>query len=211
MNATFRLLAPLGLSMLSACASSPFIDTWRDPDAARLNFKGETVVAVAVMKGEASRRVAEDQLAQKITKRGAKGRTMYSMFPSANLSDEAASRAALEKAGVHGVIVMRPVNVDKEVSVTQSTYSEPYYQNYWGGYYGYGWGASYGMPMSASSSTRTTETTVVYIETLVYSLKDNKLVWAGRSKATYADKLTAQVNELADALTSELKKEKLIK
>jgi hypothetical protein len=211
MIAAFRTLALLGLTMLSACASSPFIDTWSDPNATRLNFKGETVVAVAVMKGEASRRVAEDQLAQKITQRGAKGRTMYSMFPSANLGDEAASRAALEKAGVQGVIVMRPVNVDKEVSATHNTYTEPYYQNYWGGYYGYGWGASYGMPMSASSTTTMTETTVVYIETLVYSLKDNKLVWAGRSKATYADKLTTQVDELASALTSELKKGKLIK
>jgi hypothetical protein len=45
----------------------------------------------------------------------------------------------------------------------------------------------------------------------VYSLQDNKLVWAGRSKATYSDDLTTLVNELAAETAKELKKAKLIR
>jgi hypothetical protein len=213
MIAVLRLVMLLGVTLLSGCASPVFIDTWADSKATPLKFKGEKVVAVVVMKGEASRRVAEDRLAKKITARGAQGLAMYSLLPGANMSDEAATRAALEKEGVKGLIVIRPINADKEVDVTHSTYYEPYYQNYWGGYYGYGWGAPYyGMGMgTTSSSTTVSEVTVIYFETLVYSLKDNKLVWVGRSKATYSDNMTALVNELAAATTSELKKAKLIK
>jgi hypothetical protein len=213
MSAALRLLALVGVILLSGCASPVFIDTWADSKATPLKFKGEKVVAVVVMKGEASRRVAEDRLAKKITARGAQGLAMYSLLPGANVSDEAATRAELEKAGVKGLIAIRPINTDKEVTSTHSTYYEPYYQNYWGGYYGYGWGSPYyGMGMGGSSnSTRVTETTVIYFETLVYSLPENKLVWAGRSKATYSDDLTTLVNDLAAATTSELKKAKLIK
>lgn len=213
MIAALRLLALVGIALLSGCASSVFIDTWADSKATPLKFKGEKVVAVVVMKGEASRRVAEDRLAKKITARGAKGLTMYSLLPGANMSDEAATRAELEKEGVKGVIVLRPINSDRETSVTHATYYEPYYQNYWGGYYGYGWGAPYyGMGMgTSSSSTTVSEVTVIYFETLVYSLQDNKLVWAGRSKATYSDDLTVLVNELAAETTKELKKAKLIR
>jgi len=212
MIAALRLLTLLSVVLLSGCAST-LIDSWADTKAEPLEFKREKVVVVAVVKGQASRRVIEDRLAKKISERGAQGITMYSMLPDADVSDEAATRAALEQAGVKGVVVVRPINTDRETSVTHATYYEPYYQNYWGGYYGYGWGSPYyGMGMgSSSSSTTVTETTVIYVESLVYSLKQNKLVWAGRSKAAPSDNLNVLVNDLSAAMISELKKAKLIR
>ncbi len=207
MNRTISRLTLLGLAVLTGCASSPFTETWKDPNATPLEFKSEKIVAVVLAKSETTRRLAEDRLAQQVAVRGAQGRTMYSMLPDAREDNEAATRAALEAQGVKGVIVMRPVSIDKEVDVTHTTYYEPAYMNYWGGYYGYGWGASYGMPVT---DTRVRETTVVYIETLVYSLKQNKLVWGGKSKTTNPDDLTTLIQELFDAMANELKKEKLI-
>ena len=208
MIATISRLTLLSLAVLSGCASSPFTETWKDPNATPLEFKSEKVVAVVLAKSQTSRRLAEDRLAQQIAVRGAQGRTMYSMLPDAREDNEAATRAALEAQGVKGVIVMRPISVDKELDVVNTTHYEPAYMNYWGGYYGYGWGASYGMPVT---DTRIRETTVVYIETLVYSLKQNKLVWGGKSKKTNPDNLAVLVEELAEALAKELKKEKLIR
>ena len=73
---------------------------------------------------------------------------------------------------------MRPVAKEKEISSTPSTmYMGPRYGGYWGGYYGYGWGGAYG-------GTEIRTDTIVIVETLVYSLKQNKLVWAGESKTT---------------------------
>jgi hypothetical protein len=63
------------------------------------------------------------------------------------------------------------------------------YGGYWGGYYPYGWSTAY------SPGYAITETYVV-IETLVYDLKQNTLLWAGTSKTTdpnSADQLIAQL------------------
>jgi hypothetical protein len=78
------------------------------------------------------------------------------------------------------------------------------YRGYWGGYYGAGWGASY----MSGGEIRTD--TIVSVETLVYSLKQNKLVWAGQSRTTNPSNVEALVKKLAGATASELQKQGLI-
>jgi len=46
----------------------------------------------------------------------------------------------------------------------------------------------------------------VTVETLVYSLKQNKLLWAGQSKTTNPSKIDAFVRELAAGAANEMKK-----
>ena len=67
---------------------------------------------------------------------------MYVRYPDAKPSNEAEARAALEKAGVLGVVVMRPVSVGKEIGSTPETYSDPIYSGYWGAYYAAKYGSS---------------------------------------------------------------------
>jgi len=206
MIAYMRLLTLLSVVLLSACAST-FTKTWKDPDATPLEFARQKVVAVVLLKDESKRRAAEGKLAQQIAVRGAQGRSMYSMFPDATVGNEAATRAAMEAEGVKGVIVMRPINVDTKVTITEN-YQEPSYVSFWGGYYGQGFAMSYS---SGSNEPDVRETTVVYVETLVYSLTQNKLVWGGQSKTTNPDNVAALIEELAAATTEELQKEGLIK
>ena len=73
------------------------------------------------------------------------------------------------------------------------------YGGYWGGYYGYGWGGAYG-------GTEIRTDTIVIVETLVYSLKQNKLVWAGQSKTTNPSKIDAFVKEVAAGAGKEMRK-----
>src|SRR5688572_22427233 len=99
-----------GCLALFACASDPVVASWKSPDAAPLELHGSKVAAVVMMKNEASRRAAEDALAREITARGAQGVPMYTIFPEGKPESEAAARAALEKAGMAGAVVMRPVS-----------------------------------------------------------------------------------------------------
>jgi hypothetical protein len=207
MIAYMRFLTILGAVLLSACTST-FTHTWKDPKAAPLELKGEKVVAIVLVKDQVTRRLAEDRLAQQIAARGAQGRSMYSMLPDITAGNEQAARAALEAAGVKGVVVMRPVNVDRTVHVTPS-YEEPSYVSFWGGYYGYGFSMSYASPGYGESTVK--EKTVVYVETLVYSLKQNKLVWGGQSKTTNPETLAELIEKLSAAAAYELKHEGLIK
>ena len=195
-------------TILTACASSaPFESTWRAPDAQPLEVRGSKVAAVVMMNNEASRRVAEDKLAQEISARGAVGVPMYVLYPDAKPSNEPEARAALEKAGVLGVVVMRPVSVDKDVVSTPVTYSEPIYHGYWGGYYGAGWGTPWGATWSGGEIQTNT---IVRIETLVYSLKQNKLVWGGESRLVNPSSIDKTIDRLATAAAMELHKQGLI-
>jgi hypothetical protein len=205
MIAYMRLLTLFGVVLLSGCAST-FSTTWKAPEATPLGFRGQKVVAAVLLKDESQRRLAEDRLAQQIAVRGAQGRTLYSLVPGPVAGNEQEARAALEAAGVKGIIVLRPINVDRTVRVT-APYEEQSYASFWGGYYGYGFSLSY----SSAREGTVSETTVVYVEALVYSLEQNKLVWGGVSKTTNPETLAELIEELSVAATSELKKQGLIK
>jgi hypothetical protein len=102
---------------------------------------------------------------------------------------------------------MRPVSVDKEVVSSPSTYSEPIYRGYWGGYYGAGWGTPWGATWSGGEIQTNT---IVRVETLVYSLKQNKLVWAGESRLVNPSSIDKTIDRLATAAATELHKQGLI-
>ena len=193
---------------LALCGCSPaFVSTWRAPDAQPFELSGAKVAAVAMMNNEAGRRAAEDALASEITAHGAQGVPMYRIFPDAHPSSEAEARAALEKAGMAGVVVLRPVSIDKELVSTPATYAGPPYGAYWGGYYGYGWGAPWGVAVSGGE-IRTN--TIVTIETLIYSFRQNKLVWAAQSRTTNPSNVDKVVHNIATDVAKELQKQGLI-
>jgi hypothetical protein len=205
MNMSRTLAALLLAGFVTACASNAFVASWKAPDAQPLQLQGAKVAAVVMVNNEASRRVAEDKLAQEITARGGVGVPMYVLYPDAKPSNEPEARTALEKEGVLGVVVMRPVSVDKEVVSTPTIYSNPIYRGYWDAYYGAGWGTPWGV---AGGEIRTN--TIVQVETLVYSLKQNKLVWGGQSQLTNPSSIDRTIHRLATAAAAELQKLGLI-
>ncbi|HXR52307.1 MAG TPA: hypothetical protein VN762_09220 [Steroidobacteraceae bacterium] len=196
--------------LATACETSQFVSTWKSPDAQPVQVNGTKVAAVVMINDRSTRRVAEDTLAAEITRRGGQGIAMYTLQDDdAKPSAEAATRAALEKAGVEGVVVMRPVKSDKDITVTPVNTYSPMYGAYWGGYYGYGWGSSWaGGPVSMGNDIRVD--TIVYVETLVYSLKQNKLIWSAQSKTTNPPNTDKFVLMLAQEVGDELKKDGVI-
>src|SRR5215471_14180574 len=202
------LLLLLAVLFPSACGpSTTFIASWTSPKAGPLNFKGELVAAVVMVTNDITRRAAEDALAGEITRHGAKGVPMYRIMSEPAEGNEAAARAAIERAGVKGVVVMRPKG-KRKTTETHQTYTGP-------GYDGYGWGSAWGPagyhgtpPGGVGTYTTTTEVTVV--EVLVYSMKQNLLVWAGESESTPPEKVDEFVQQVAAEAVKELDRKGLI-
>ena len=200
------LLAASGLALLFAgCATTTFTSTWKAPDAQPLQFQaGDKVVALVVAESTALRRSAEANLADELDKRGLKGVPAYTLISDGEIKDEAKAKAAIEGSGAVGVVAMRPKGTEKEVSSTPSAYyGSPYYGGFWGGYYGYGWGGYY------DPGTIRTDT-YVSIETLIYDLRQNKLVWAGQTRTMNPSDVEAFVGELAEAVSRELRDSGLV-
>jgi len=188
------------------CAATTYHSTWKAPGAEPLNFKGKKVAALVVSTEEGVRYGAEDALAREITARGAVGIAAYSLIPKELIQDKEKAREFLEKADVAGVVAMRVVGKDKEISGSPGAYwGAPYYATFWGsGYYGWGWGGIYDPGYLRTD-------TIVIVETLVYSLPQNKLVWAGQSETTNPSKVGPFIKELVAKAAAELKKQGLIR
>ena len=191
-----------------ACASTTFVSTWKAPGAEPLNFKGKKVVALIMSKDGGIRYGAEDALAREITAQGAVGLAGYTAVPVEMLQDKDkdAVKAILEREHVVGVVVMRVVGKDRQVTYNPGTYwGGPAYGSFWGpGYWGAGWGAVY-------SPGYLQEDTIVSVETLIFSLQQDKLVWAAMSKTTNPSNVGPFIKELVGAAAKELKYAGLIK
>lgn len=186
---------------LSGCATG-LVSSWQAPDAAAFRMRGEKVAAVVMVKDPILRLAGEDALASELSARGAVGVPMYTLLPGPAL-DETGARAAAEQAGVVGVVALRPVLVDKEISSRPGGFSGPMYAGFWGGYYGFGWGAPW-------STLEIRTDTIVVVETLVYSLAQNKLVWGGQSKTTNPAGLDRLIRSTAGQVADELERQGLI-
>jgi hypothetical protein len=206
MHSGFKGLAALmGLLAATGCASTSFKASWAAPDARPVSGVGKKVAALVFTQEKSSRYASETALARELTRRGAEGIPAYTVVPEELLKDKDKAKVYFEKAGISGVVAMRVVGKDKEMTSTPSTWSAtPYYGSFWGGgYYGWGWGGMYDPGYIRTD-------TIVSVETLVYDLTQDKLIWAGQSNTTNPSKVDAFIRELVTAAAAEMKKAGLL-
>jgi uncharacterized membrane protein YgcG len=201
---TKAVLAATAAVTLAACATTSLQSTWKDPAAAPLNLKGKKVAALVVIDEEALRYAAEDEAAREITAHGAIGIPAYRLLPQAQIRDKERARAVFEKEGIEAVVVLR--QVAKEQTLTGSFSASPGYSSFWGpGFWGGGggWGGGW-----ADGYLRTD--TILIVETLVYSLQQNTLVWASQSQTMNPARVGSFVRELSKTLGTEMEKQGLL-
>lgn len=186
----------------AGCATTTFSSTWKAPEAEKLSITGRKVAAVVMTPNTGARRTAEEALARELTRLGAQGVAAYTFLSDAETNDQEAARRRVKEAGIEGAVVMRVVSQDRSVTYSPGTWAGGYYPSFWG-YWGYGWGAVY-----SPGYIRTD--TVVNVETLVYRVQDDTLVWAGVSGTTNPDKVDSFVREIVDEAVREMKKAGLL-
>jgi hypothetical protein len=192
------------VGLLAACAGTPttFTSTWKSPDVHAVSPVGKTIAAVFVTKNDGQRRSAEDLLVQDINATGAHGVASYTIMPSGQGISGEEARKQLRAAGADGAVFMRVVGKDQQVTYSPGTAYPSYYGGF-GPYWGYGWSTAY------SPGYLQTDT-LISVETLVYSLSSDKLLWAGTSTTQNPDNLGALISGVAGAVTQEMVKEGML-
>lgn len=143
-------------------------------------------------------------MAREITARGAQGVPGYTVLSDEEVKDKDASKAKVESLGFSGVVVMRVLGRETQVSYAPGVvWGRPYYRHFWGGYWGWGWGSVY-------EPGYLREDKIVSVETLVYSLEQDELVWAGVSRTLNPDRLDDFIAELATAVSKQMEKDGLL-
>jgi len=184
---------------LSACYhSTQLAATWRDPGVdGPLHFRKP--IAVFVSNSDVFRRMMEDKIAGQLMN----GTPSYRVIKG-EVTDGAKIRERLADAGYDGAVIMRVVDVQNLITYTPGTYwygGPPYstFAGYWGTAWGYPYDPAY-----------VTEDKVVSIETQIYSLKNDKLLWAARSETTNPRSVSRLGDSVIRHVIKELHKEGLM-
>ena len=180
-------------------AAPKFISIWKSPEAGTTSFIGKKVAALVISNDQALRVAGEEALVRELNGKGLQSVATYRIAPKEELQVPDRAKVWFEKANVEGVVAMRPVSQEKRTTYTLSTWTNPYYSSLWG-YYGYGWGSTYDI----GSIERDT---VYVVETTIYSVPANKLLWAGVSETKNPKTLQEFVEDLVKASVKELQKE----
>jgi hypothetical protein len=187
---------------VSACGTTTFTSTWKAPDAQRVDPVGKTIAALVISPDKKQRRDAEVYLTHELTIRGMRGVAAYTLIGLDHPTVDYA-RTRFKEAGVEGVVIMRLIAHDQDTIVDPGGFSGSAYGTF-GSYY-----SSYGMELTYSTGSVQTDS-VVTLETLIDSLTQDKLLWAGTSRTSNPEGVQSLIAEVADGVSSEVAKQGLV-
>lgn len=192
----YLLLFAVGFSLIGCGPSTTIEKSWKEPTSTTKLNEYKKILIICFAQSETARRQAETQLAGLF-----KGRAVpsydYKVLVEKG-ADADAVTAAVKADGFDAAIVTRLIDKEKETSYVPGT---TYYGGYgFRGYYGAGYGA-YGSPGYY------VEDKIYYIETNVYDLKTDKLVWGAVTSTTNPSKMEKSISELADVLARKMRED----
>jgi len=183
----------LGIVLLGGCGMTRVTTTWKAPEVRTIRFT--KVVAFVIAKDEAVRRNGEHELCQQI--KSVPCAPAYAVVADANRGNVDALARQVDAAGFDGAVVLRYAG-----QRTEQTYVPTAAAPLWG-YYGYGWGVAYDPGYVRQDQ-------LVEVETAVYSVPDRKLLWVGKTESMNPREVRRTVDEIADAVAAQMRKEGVI-
>ncbi|CAM3576044.1 hypothetical protein [Flavobacterium psychrophilum] len=185
--------------LLFSCTSTKFVSSWCEPNKEIKISNLNKVLVVALFKNETSQHNAEDQMVGYLN---GKGIQSYNYFKSNfNKNNEEAIRIKIKKDGFDGAVTMRLIDVDKEKIYTpgESNFYPEYYRDF-SGYYFNRW--NYSTKKGYYTTTKT-----FTVETNVYSIKMDKIIWTALTETTNPEGLEKLTNEVAKVVYKQMLKD----
>lgn len=178
----FSLAAAVGALLTAGCGgATQTTQVWTDPSFETNSLRKLMVIGIG--NNPTIRRSFEDRFVAALTAQGIDAEPSYRLVGDGNL-DSARTSAEMHRTGCDGVFVTRIVDqktVKTSYPPSSSYAGAPYpglphaYRYGWYGYYG--WGYAY-----ASTPGYTVENQVVSLETALYRVADDQLVWSALSQ-----------------------------
>jgi hypothetical protein len=192
----------LSLIFLFGCSTSNKItNSWKNPEATGESIRFQTVAVFGMVKDQQMRRDVEEAIAGQMVNTIAV--PSYKMVSNEELADLDAVKKKLSERGMEGALVLSVRNVDQKTSYYSSgMYPSAYYT--FGGYYNYAWNYMYDPFVYSSTNV------YVDLEVLIYSLKDDKLVWYGESTSVNPKGIQETISELAVSVRNQLVEDELL-
>jgi hypothetical protein len=186
-------------------AGPKFRSTWKAPEAATVSFAGKKVAGLIITDDQSLQVSGEEALVRELAAIGlSQGVATYRIVPREELRNADKARGWYERAGVDGVVAMRLVKADTRETPSPWSVAGSPYGTLWG-YYPYAWGSVYTYEIG---STR--RDTVAVVETLVFSVPRNVLLWAATTETINPKDSGRVIKDIVAATVSEMKKQGLL-
>jgi hypothetical protein len=198
------VLLMICLTQLQA-GSTKMVSSWFAPEAKGVKFK--KLLAVVVTRSAGTRRAAEDEMVNRLNARGNNAQASYEFLTELELEDPASAKAKVLSSGADGAVVLRLHTFNSSTKSQPSvrpndppttTSPNPLSSEF-----------TFFSPQPAAGELSYTQL-VVEIETLVYSLKDDKLIWRGVSKTKNPLGAQVVIREITEEAIKTMKKQGLV-
>jgi hypothetical protein len=199
-------LTAITLGLIACGSSTRLIESWHDETYAD-GPKLETVLVLGVFQDDTQRRAFEARFVESVNASGKKAIAGYTLMPEeSDYNDKEDIVAAVQKVNADSVLITSfkgeteqqryvPPRVDYAPSMS------------YGGYYGSYYGSAY---RRVYQPGYTVVDSVVSLETRVYAVSPEKLVWAGNTKSINSASPEVITAELVKIVVDDMRKSGLI-
>lgn len=187
------------ISLLASCSTTHITSSWREPEKQISIDQLNKVLVVALFKNETSRHKAEDEMVSYLS---GKGVVSYDYLnENFNKQNEEGIRNQITADGFDGAITMRLLDVEKDTGYSPGVInSYPSYYRTFGGYYYRNW------PFYSNPGYYFT-TKIYTVETNVFSIKENKIIWTSLTETTNPNGVDKMMDEISKVVYKQMIKE----
>jgi len=197
----FFFIVSIIFIFISCSSSNKISNSWKNPEVTMELAKFQTMAVFAMVKSPDMRMDVEEAIASQMPNTIAV--PSYKMITNEELADINAVKQKLNERGMEGAVVLSVRKVDEKTSYySTGMYPSAYYS--FGGYYNYAWNYMYDPYMYSSTNV------YVDLEILIYSIKDDKLVWYGESTSVNPEEIQQTISELAVSVKNQLVEDGLL-
>ncbi|WP_201315752.1 hypothetical protein [Dyella sp. EPa41] len=189
-----RSVLLLAASALAACSAVTVTNQWKDPSWAGPPVSNILVLGIA--KSDTNRRLFEDTVAEQLHAAGVTAEESYAVIPVGGGSQDQLIEL-VKKSGAQALLATRVQRVEQK---TNAMTSGPAYGRFYA-WYGNAW----------SMSPELTQYDVVTLETSVWDLKTEKVIWSTTTENVSSTNIPQAARQLASTLIPKLKSDGVIR
>jgi len=164
------------------------------------------ILVIGIAKEEHNRRLFEEQFTAQLNTAGVESEVSYKILPEGTVINRETVTAAIKGKNIDAVIVTHMVSVEEETVYRQNMDYRPSY-GYYNGMYNYYPHVNTYVHQPGYYTTHD----VVKLETNLYEVKSEALVWSAQSRSFAPESAKEVIDELVKLVIKDLKEKGLIK
>jgi hypothetical protein len=204
---SFALGCCAGLVLAACTGQTHFVQTWKDPGAEpQIVRRGDTVVALVLGPDPSTQQAVEQALVVELSRHGMSALPGHALVTAEEALAPELALPRLKEGGAAAVVLVRTLGVHTEARDGRPVFIGPAVnlggvRGGFGPYYLHGRGPA--GPDDAADR-------IVRVETLLFDLKRDTLLWAGKSETNGSSPLRALMGDLLVAVGAEMARQGVI-